>query len=97
MPTDAFSDVLLEVGSMAHMLADAHTCCSIANVAETENLLQHFWPSVARGSWLMEVNGASHNTFLRASWVVDKLLDLLCKRGPTSHEVGSTSQSQKNC
>lgn len=41
----------------------------------------------------MEVNGASHNTFLRASWVVDKLLDLLCKRGPTSHEVGSTSRT----
>lgn len=47
---------------------------------------QHFWPIVADGSWLLEVNGASHNTFLRASWLVEKALDLLCKRGPTSHE-----------
>ncbi|KAL3163081.1 hypothetical protein ABBQ32_009500 [Trebouxia sp. C0010 RCD-2024] len=47
---------------------------------------QHFWPAVAHDSWLLEVNGASHNTFLRASWLVEKALDLLCKRGPTSHE-----------
>lgn len=53
-------------------------------------LVQHFWPNVANGSWLLEVNGASHNTFLRASWLVEKALDLLCKRGPTSHEVGVT-------
>lgn len=53
-------------------------------------LVQHFWPNVGDGSWLLEVNGASHNTFLRASWLVEKALDLLCKRGPTSHEVGAT-------
>ncbi|KAL0050014.1 hypothetical protein WJX82_002740 [Trebouxia sp. C0006] len=47
---------------------------------------EHFWPNVGDGSWLLEVNGASHNTFLRASWLVEKALDLLCKRGPTSHE-----------
>jgi len=53
-------------------------------------LVQHFWPNVGDGSWLLEVNGASHNTFLRASWLVEKALDLLCKRGPTSHEVSVT-------
>ncbi|KAA6429379.1 MAG: hypothetical protein FRX49_00773, partial [Trebouxia sp. A1-2] len=47
---------------------------------------EHFWPNVGDGSWLLEVNGASHNTFLRASWLMEKALDLLCKRGPTSHE-----------
>ncbi len=52
--------------------------------------MQHFWPNVGDGSWLLEVNGASHNTFLCASWLVEKALDLLCKRGPTSHEVGAT-------
>ena len=50
-------------------------------------VLQHFWPAVAEGSWLMKVHGASHNTFLHASWLVDKLLDVLCKRGSTSHQV----------
>lgn len=53
-------------------------------------LVQHFWPNVGDGSWLLEVNGASHNTFLRASWLVEKALDLLCKRGPTSHEASIT-------
>lgn len=47
---------------------------------------EHFWPCVATGSWLMEVYGASHNTFLRAPWLIEKALDLLCKRGPASHE-----------
>lgn len=50
-------------------------------------VLQHFWPAVAEGSWLLTVHGASHNTFLRASWLVDKLLDVLCKRGSRSHQV----------
>ena len=55
--------------------------------------MQHFWPAVADGSWLMEVYGASHNTFLRAPWLVQKALDLLCKRGPASHEVGLVDQT----
>lgn len=53
------------------------------------SVMQHFWPAVTHESWLLEVNGASHNTFLRASWLVEKALDLLCKRGPTSHEVNA--------
>ena len=55
--------------------------------------MQHFWPAVTHKSWLLEVNGASHNTFLRASWLVEKALDLLCKRGPTSHEVNPRQNS----
>lgn len=50
-------------------------------------VMQHFWPALAQNSWLLTVNGASHNSFLHASWLVDKALDLLCKRGSISHQA----------
>ena len=85
---------------MLHVLVQANVCKKnflTLFLLRQLVLVQHFWPNVGDGSWLLEVNGASHNTFLRASWLVEKALDLLCKRGPTSHEVGAKACCSMMC
>ena len=50
-------------------------------------LWQVFFDAVAQGSWLMDVKGAGHATFLQAPWLLQRVFDLLCHKGTDSHQV----------